>query len=529
MTEFVKPKKVGRNDPCPCGSGKKFKRCHGGLDLLDRSAEVAPATQGVLARAAVARIQRERQQGLGQPIISAYASGHRVVAVKDRLVQSTKWKTFFDFLGDYIKMAIGPEWGNSEIKKPFEERHPIMKWYHMVADHQRTYMIDGEVSVGTMTGAMAAYMHLAYDLYSLAHNAELQEKLIARLRDPNNFSGAWYEIQVAAILVRAGFKLEFEDEDDRRTSHCEFTVTSQKTGKKFSVEAKKTEGKLRPMRLLHKALMKHANHRRVVFIDLNTPDPTIATLEPRLLINARTSLRRYEQFDPASRHLPEAYVFFTNCPWAHFLDAPASGSPTLAEGFRIQHFKAGTQFGSLHEALEARDQHIEMHDLMKSITDHFEIPSTFDGELPEVAFGEISNRVLIGERCHVSIENTEVSGIVTSATIAETERKIVFTLQLDNGRTVIVQRVMSEQEIAIWRRHPDTFFGVVSQRTNRVDTTIEMYDFLWSSYCNTPKEKLLRLLEKAPDASELTQLDQPTLARLYCERLATQIFAKSRR
>ncbi|MCK9438409.1 MAG: SEC-C domain-containing protein, partial [Synergistaceae bacterium] len=22
-------KKVGRNDPCPCGSGKKFKNCHG--------------------------------------------------------------------------------------------------------------------------------------------------------------------------------------------------------------------------------------------------------------------------------------------------------------------------------------------------------------------------------------------------------------------------------------------------------------------------------------------------------------------
>ena len=23
-----KPQKVGRNDPCPCGSGKKFKKCH---------------------------------------------------------------------------------------------------------------------------------------------------------------------------------------------------------------------------------------------------------------------------------------------------------------------------------------------------------------------------------------------------------------------------------------------------------------------------------------------------------------------
>jgi len=526
LNEFAKPKKPGRNDPCPCGSGKKFKRCHGDLDLLDRSAAASPAIHGVLARAAAARVQRERQQGLGQPIISTYASGHRVVAVKNRLMQSKKWKTFFDFLGDYIKTVIGPEWGTAEIKKPFEDRHPILQWYHKIAEHQRTCVVEGSVSPISMTGAMAAYLHLAYDLYSLAHNAELQAKLIARLRDPNNFSGAWYEVQVAAILIRAGFKLEFEDEDDRRTSHCEFTATSQQTGKKFSVEAKKTEGKLRPMRLLHKALKKHANHRRIVFIDLNTPDPTIGTSEPKLLFNARASLRRYEQFDPASRELPEAYVFLTNCPWAHRIDALTPGSPVLVEGFRIAHFKDGVEFGSLHDALEARSQHIEMHDLMKSIRDHSEIPSTFDGELPEVAFGEISNRVLIGERCKVTIDNVEVSGTVTSATIAEPERDIVFSLQLDDGRSVISRRPMSEMEIDIWRRHPDTFFGVVGQRTNRVDTTIEMYDFLWSSYCQTPKDKLLGFLTNAPDFSELTQLDQPALARLYCERLATQIIAK---
>ena len=23
------PQKIGRNDPCPCGSGKKYKKCHG--------------------------------------------------------------------------------------------------------------------------------------------------------------------------------------------------------------------------------------------------------------------------------------------------------------------------------------------------------------------------------------------------------------------------------------------------------------------------------------------------------------------
>ena len=25
----VKGKKIGRNEPCPCGSGKKYKHCHG--------------------------------------------------------------------------------------------------------------------------------------------------------------------------------------------------------------------------------------------------------------------------------------------------------------------------------------------------------------------------------------------------------------------------------------------------------------------------------------------------------------------
>ena len=28
-TTVVKGKKIGRNDPCPCGSGKKYKHCCG--------------------------------------------------------------------------------------------------------------------------------------------------------------------------------------------------------------------------------------------------------------------------------------------------------------------------------------------------------------------------------------------------------------------------------------------------------------------------------------------------------------------
>jgi len=29
VQQVVRGQKVGRNDPCPCGSGKKYKKCHG--------------------------------------------------------------------------------------------------------------------------------------------------------------------------------------------------------------------------------------------------------------------------------------------------------------------------------------------------------------------------------------------------------------------------------------------------------------------------------------------------------------------
>jgi preprotein translocase subunit SecA len=31
-TATVQVPKVGRNEPCPCGSGKKYKHCHGKLN-----------------------------------------------------------------------------------------------------------------------------------------------------------------------------------------------------------------------------------------------------------------------------------------------------------------------------------------------------------------------------------------------------------------------------------------------------------------------------------------------------------------
>lgn len=124
-------KKPGRNDPCICGSGKKFKRCCGALEQSYKpSIENQKILEQMLNRHEAMSIQRTKQQGLGRQIVSAEVDGTRFVAVNNNLYYSESWKTFSDFLGDYIKTKIGSDWGNNEIKnKPDDERHHILVWY----------------------------------------------------------------------------------------------------------------------------------------------------------------------------------------------------------------------------------------------------------------------------------------------------------------------------------------------------------------------------------------------------------------
>jgi len=46
------PANTGRNDPCPCGSGKKYKQCHLGADEAKERAARAKATAEAPAPAA---------------------------------------------------------------------------------------------------------------------------------------------------------------------------------------------------------------------------------------------------------------------------------------------------------------------------------------------------------------------------------------------------------------------------------------------------------------------------------------------
>lgn len=521
--------KIGRNEPCPCGSGKKYKRCHSSIDRIDHAiAEVARLRQ----RAEAAQVQRERQQGLGSPIISIEHQGYRFVAVKNRLLHSKGWKTFHDFLFDYIKMAIGPEWGNAEIAKPLEQRHPILIWYQKLCEYQRTFITEpGKVSSAPMTGAVAAYMRLAYDLYALDHNAELQEKLLARLRNYDKFTGVRYEIYVAALFIRAGFDIEFEDETDGSTTHCEFTATYKRTGKRFSVEAKRREGN-RPRigHLFNEALSKHANHDRIIFIDINMRDDATNDQLPVYLEKALRRLRLFEGQPLNGQPRPPAYVFVTNTPWSLYLDAPLPRCAVLAEGFQVPDFKGGVYAPSLRHAIDAREAHIEMHDLVSSIQDHSNIPSTFDGQMPEYAFGAGMHQIVIGQRYMVlDVDGVERPAEVTTAIVAEAERVAYCGVTFEDGRAVICTMPLSEDELAAWRRHPDTFFGILGQRRTRVDSPMEMYDFFHTSFKRSSKEQLLEAMTSAPDFEQLAKLDQPRLASIHAERTTNAALAMQKK
>jgi hypothetical protein len=517
--------KIGRNERCQCGSSKKYKRCHG--SPIDRTAHLATEVAKVRARADAERVQRERQQGLGKPIISVDFNGRRLVAVKNRFLHSKRWRTFQDFLLDYIKIAIGPEWGNSEIAKPFEERHPILAWYQRICEYQRTFVKEScKVHSAPMTGVVAAYLHLAYDLYALDHNAELQSKLLARLRHRDQFAGARYEVYVAATFIRAGFDVEFEDEADGNITHCEFTAIYRRTGRRFSVEAKRRGGRgFRIGRLFNSALSKHANHQRIIFIDANTRDDAPGEQPPAYVEKALALLRFSEGQQLNGQPRPSAYVFVTNTPWDLYLDDPTPRSTALAKGFQIPDFIGGVLV-SLRRVIDGREAHIEMHELMKSFKDHSDIPSTFDGQIPEFAFNTDARRILIGEHYLVpDRDGVELPAEVTAATVVEARRVAYCGVTFENGQSAICTMPLSDVELAAWRRHPDTFFGTVGQRSAHAHSELELYDFFHESFRRETKERLLEVMVSAPDFEELAKLAQPELASIHAERTTNAALA----
>src|ERR1035437_4564722 len=278
-------KKTGVNDPCPCGSGKKFKKCHRLRSTLPP--DIWDKADMYFTEHHRREAARKAEFGEVRAPVSAEHMGKRVVAVGNRIYWG-KWRFFTDFLDPFVRGALGVEWGQAELRKPEAERHTLLDWRIKAWQQMNGVPPDSTGVYSTaLNGFVAAFFGFAYDLYTVADNNRLDGVLLSRLKHRDQFQGARHELFAEATCLRAGFSIEHENEKDPSKRHVEFVATFKATGQKLSVEAKSKQrpgvqgrkgnresperANLRFGSLIQDAARKENAHPLVVFVDTNLP------------------------------------------------------------------------------------------------------------------------------------------------------------------------------------------------------------------------------------------------------------------
>ncbi len=400
---------------------------------------------------------------------------------------------------------------------------------------KKTIPRPGEVTSFPATGAMLGVMWFAYGLYLLRHNVEVQQRLLQRLLSDHHVQiyGALYEVYVAASMVWAGFVLRLEDEADGSTTHCEFTATSKRTGKSYSVEAKVCDpGNLgnhnrsdhAVRRQLARALKKQANHPRIIFIDLNAYRPPVGADATEWLQDRARALRRQERVLPEA---PPAAVFLTSFPYRYHLESTDVPRMGFVEGFKMPKVKFDTPF-TLRGLGDAREENTDIDQLQQALGT-MNVPVTLDGELRSRAFGKGNARVLVGEKFELPTQDGRtVVGELVQGIVSEQEKKIVGVFEVDGVADVICTMPISDDELAAYRESPETFFGVKQHVTKQLNQPIEVYQWLLDTHSKTPREKLLEFFVGHPDFERLKDVPQLELAKIYCEAMALSMLPQMR-
>lgn len=480
---------------------------------------------------------RRRQQGLGRPILGAKLGDRQFVAVGKTLYQSTHWKTFPDFLDDYIRRVLDPTWGNAEIAKPFGERHPILQWCDTYCRYQRTYIrAPGVVGNGLVTGVVACYLGLAYSLYLLDHNVELQARLVRRLKNVGNFQGAYYELMVANALIRAGFTLTLEDETDPNSKHCEFAAISSHTGKRYWVEAKmrsvagllgKTQqdggpdGKplSRLIPHLNAALAKPAAGERLIFIDLNIA-PQVDDGKPAWIEQAATRLERFETGELAAG--VTAYLMITNMPFHRDLNRPVA-TAICPFGLGLQDFNRPGYY-RLAETYRRHRRHIDAHKIAEALAAYPQLPSTFDGRLPSEAYGRGRVPITIGQTYFFDdVGDHGMVATVTTASVDEPNKRVVIGVTVQGGGGHLLADPMTDEQLAEYKAYPEAYFGKIMPVLKKITTPYELFEFWLENHKHLSREQLLTQLARHPNIETLRAMSTEDLLIEYAEGMVAAL------
>ena len=171
---------------------------------------------------------------------------------------------------------------------------------------------------------------------------------------------------------------------------------------------------------------------------------------------------------------------------------------------------------TLKEAWRMKQKHIDLFALEDAMKSYPQIPNQFDGDLPPVGPGE-RERIKIGAK--YDFEGTCVAGEVTTATVVESENKIYVGVSGMDGKGHILSEDISDAELEVYRKFPDTYFGVVQPAGKQINDPFEFFEWALSTYSKSSKEKLLEFMKDSSDFETLQTLDQEELALEYCERM----------
>jgi hypothetical protein len=193
-----------------------------------------PARRGpAICRAAKARACATREQGSDSGRIPRV----KISCRRQKTPYKASQRELLDFQVHHLLWQLGKEWFDRETAKPLAERHIILQWRAERAQQFREYQDprnpNGNVRAPS-TGGMKALQVLADDVYQLAHVTDPPAKLLARLRDLEQFQGARYEILIASLFARCGFEIKFIADASRRNPE----FFAHKDGECIGVEAK---------------------------------------------------------------------------------------------------------------------------------------------------------------------------------------------------------------------------------------------------------------------------------------------------
>lgn len=273
-------------------------------------------------------------------IVCRDIEGKHEYRVGDRIVRVRCGSTYTTFLFEYLKNRLGQEWIDDRATSRQGNRHPILRSMRVAHSYHR--FVHAHVPKSTThfvhCGAQRELSTLANDLATLESFNSLPDELIRRLKDPNGYQGARYEIAVAGSLVRHGFRLEWLPTCQ---STPEFIAIDPDTKDQFVVEAKSrhrdkqvqfvsraTAQSVEAINADVASLYLKATRKQdvklplAVFIDANVPH-RVGDSRPLLNIEGLAShleaLREPTQADPSE----EFFLCVSTSGWYYALGLPA--------------------------------------------------------------------------------------------------------------------------------------------------------------------------------------------------------------